>query len=116
MAAAIALCISAARDSVNAQGTEGPLTQQQFNDYEQMPSGGLTADDLRYLTDNQIRVPDELSPVQKIGLHGVINDPKTRNNPATRMAQVNYYLNLAVEQTLRCAINPRGTNCDRVYQ
>jgi hypothetical protein len=112
-AAAVVFGFSAA----NAQGVDSPLTQQQFNDYEQNAfSGGLTADDIRFLKDNQIRVPEELSPIQKGGLHNVINDPKTRNDPATRAREVDFYLNLAVGQTIHCAIDPRGANCDKAYQ
>jgi hypothetical protein len=114
--AAIVFCSSVAPRDVNAQSVDRPLTEKQFNDYEQNAADTLTNDDLRYLRDNQIRLPNELSQAQKSGLHGVINEPKTKNDPAARSGQVNYYLDLAVEQTINCAINPQGTNCDMAYK
>jgi hypothetical protein len=38
----------------------------------------LTSDDLLYLEKNEIYVPKDLSSSQMIGLHDVINDPKTK--------------------------------------
>lgn len=111
--ATLAVCASVAPDAVRAQDVDSPLTQQQFDDYEQGAAVGLGDSDLQYLADNQIRIPNELSPAQLGGLHRVVSDPKTQKDPATRKMQVDYYLNLAVKQTIQCAINPRGANCDK---
>jgi hypothetical protein len=92
---------------------DSPLTQEQFDAYEQGAAVGLSNTDLQYLADNQIRIPNELSPAQIGGLHRVVSEPKTQKDPATRKKQVDYYLNLAVKQTIQCAINPRAANCDK---
>ncbi len=111
--AILVVCASVAPGAVHAQDADSPLTQQQFEDYEQGAAVGLGDSDLRYLADNQIRIPNELSPAQLGGLHRVVSDPKMQKDPATRKMQVDYYLNLAVKQTIQCAINPGGANCDK---
>jgi len=112
-AAALVLFNSAAASVCHAQGVDDPLTAQQFNDYEQGGADALTNTDLQYLSDNRIRIPNEVSKVQIGGLHRVINEPKTQKDAVTREKEVNYYLDLVVEQTIHCAINPLGANCDK---
>src|ERR1019366_6417386 len=111
--AAFVLGISAAANDCRAQGVDDPLTAQQFINYEQGGADSLTNSDLQYLLDNQIRIPNDLSKVQIGGLHRVINESKTQKDAGVREKQVNYYLDLAVEQTIHCAISPNGANCDK---
>ena len=111
--AVFVLGISAAANICLAQGVDDPLTAQQFNEFEQGGADSLTNSDLQYLSDNRIRIPNDLSKVQTGGLHRVINEQRTSRDAATLEKQVNYYLNLAVEQTIHCAINPSGENCDK---
>lgn len=95
-----------------AQGVDEPLSAKQFSDYEQGGADSLTNSDLQYLSESQIRIPNEMSKIQIGGLHRLINDPKVQKDAANREKEVNYYLDLVAEQTIHCAINPRGANCD----
>jgi hypothetical protein len=71
----------------------------------------LTSDDLLYLEKNEIYVPKDLSSSQMIGLHDVINDPKTKVDPQTRLKNVNHYLDVAMATILACTVNPKHPDC-----
>jgi hypothetical protein len=73
----------------------------------------LTSDDLLYLENNEIYVPKDLSSSQMIGLHNVINDPKTKVDPQTRLKNVNHYLDVAMATILACTMNPKHPDCRR---
>ena len=46
-----------------------------YGRYVRNASGGLTDDDKRYLSENGIRLPPDLTPEDQAGLHTVLNDP-----------------------------------------
>ena len=71
----------------------------------------LTADDLLYIKKNTIYLPRHLSPSQITGLHNVINDPKTKTDPKTRLESVNHYLDVAMATILACTVNPNHPDC-----
>lgn len=66
-------------------------------------TGSLTDADRRYLKDNAVMVPADLSAANQSGLHNVINDPSL--NPDARRAAVNNFLSRAVEAELFCSLN-----------
>lgn len=66
-------------------------------------TGSLTDTDRQYLKDNGIMVPTDLSIVNQVGLHRVINDPSL--TPDLRRAAVNNFLSRAVEAELYCGFN-----------
>jgi hypothetical protein len=67
----------------------------------------LTADDLSYLKKNKVTVDLEfLIPPQITGLHDVINDPKTNNDPKARLKSVTDYGKNASAYNFFCSINP----------
>ena len=90
---------------LTAQAQNSPFNEQQFEQYENTASS-LTAVDIQYLKDNQLILPDGLSPAQNAGLDSVINDPRLQNDSTTRRQWVDYYLNLAAAQNMGCMFAP----------
>ncbi len=69
--------------------------------YLKPDSAGLTDDDKRYLAQNEIRIPFDLSAANLAGLHNVINDPGLASANARRTA-VNGFIARAVQAELYC--------------
>ena len=65
----------------------------------------MTPEDLKYLQANAIRLPDELSPAQKSGLHNVINDSALQGNPAAKNSAITNFIGRAVQADLYCGFN-----------
>ena len=72
------------------------------------PAATLTDEDRRYLHDNAIRVPDDLSNADVSGLHYVINDPALAKDDVARRIAVNNFLTRAVAAELYCGFNTCG--------
>lgn len=69
-------------------------------------AAALTETDRQFLKDNNIRVPEDLSPANQAGLHNVINDASL--SAETKSAAINNFLSRAVEAELYCGFN----SCD----
>ncbi len=63
---------------------------------------GLTDNDKRYLAQNEIRAPFDLSAANLAGLHNVINDSGFASDPNARRTAVNGYIARAVQAELYC--------------
>jgi hypothetical protein len=79
-----------------------------YGRYLRDPAANLTDEDRRYLTNNTIRLPDELTGADLSGLHHVINDPALTKDEAARLSAVNNFLNRAVAAQLYCGFNACG--------
>jgi hypothetical protein len=79
-----------------------------YGRYLRAPAAALTDDDRRYLADNAIRLPDDLSSENLSGLHHVINDPALAGDEKARRVAVNNFLTRAVEAELYCGFNSCG--------
>jgi len=66
-------------------------------------SGSLTDTDKKYLRENGIMVPSDLSSANQAGLHNVISDPGLTGEK--RPAAVNNFLSRAVEAEIYCGLN-----------
>ena len=76
-----------------------------YGRYLRNPADGLTSEDRKYLSDNQINLPSDLSPSDLGGLHNVINDPVLAGSEAARRTAVNNFINRALEAELYCDFN-----------
>jgi hypothetical protein len=77
--------------------------------YLKPDSGGLTEEDKRYLAQNDIQVPFDLTPADGAGLHNVINDGSLAKQPDERRAAVNGFIGRAVQAELYCGTSPCQT-------
>ena len=78
-----------------------------FNSYARYlkPPGALSEQDRAWLQDNQIRLPDDLSPADLGGLHNVIADSALANDAAARRNAVNNFISRALAAELFCGFN-----------
>ena len=72
----------------------------------------LTSGDLLYVKQNKLDI-DDLSSSQLAGLHNVINDPKTKNDPKARLDSVHTYLGKTAAGNFYCTMNPTNPNCKK---
>jgi hypothetical protein len=79
-----------------------------YGRYLKSTSTALTPEDVEYLKDNAVDLPEELSPAQLSGLHNVLTDPALQNDAREKNAAINNFLNRAVEADLYCAFNDCG--------
>ena len=70
--------------------------------YLRPDTSGLSDDDKRYLVQNEIRAPFDLSAANLAGLHNVINDPSLAGDPTARRLAVNAFIAHAVQAELYC--------------
>lgn len=104
-------CEEVYRHAMTDKDIPAEAVRAEYNGYARYLGGGqsLTDADRQYLKENQIRVPDDISPADQSGLHNVINDPALWRDADSRRAAVNNFLNRAVEAELYCGL---GGNCD----
>jgi hypothetical protein len=70
--------------------------------YLKPDTSGLTDNDKRYLVQNEIRTPFDLSAANLAGLHNVVNDPSLAGDPTARRLAVNGFIARAVQAELYC--------------
>jgi hypothetical protein len=87
-------------DSVLA---EAPRAEYAFYARYLTGQGTLTEQDLQFLKDNAIVLPDGLSGADLAGLHNVIRDESLK--PGAKRAAVNNFLSRAVQAELYCGFN-----------
>jgi hypothetical protein len=73
--------------------------------YLKRGSVGLTDDDKRYLSQNEIWPPFDFDPADTAGLHYVINDPSLIQKSDERRSAVNAFIARAVQAELYCGTN-----------
>jgi hypothetical protein len=82
---------------------------QSYARYLKPDRGGLTEEDKRYLAQNDIQMPFDLTAADTAGLHNVINDGSLAKNPDERRAAVNAFIGRAVQAELYCGTSPCQT-------
>jgi hypothetical protein len=106
---AAAACPNVYQEALKSDGPAAAAVKaayQAYGKYLKLGGQGLDATDRKFLHDNQIDLPPDLSAADLAGLHNLIQDPSLAGD-ARRIAAINY-LNRAVEAELFCHFNNCG--------